>query len=305
MALTAFADGLTGEQRDKYLAQYGALLPKWLEKTRASGMWTEQASALAEAARGGAKKDSLFQVPDLLSSLAVEKLAAGVVDVLAGQLGGWNKIATAARYQHVWLRAGLAAMKLARQANQDGPWPLGEYHRFVQGSFAATITGDRSAWEPMMQLALMLDRNGSARASSRDPAFPAFARTLAAAWIEGRAPELAQTGNDPFAHLFVTWADPVENSRAFERALDYHLWRGDDRSSARNPDERYSQPGILLYPAHLVAYLALRKQTGMVSLAIDHPMANLPTLTPPEHVKPADDAVLDTIEKTLRSLPSN
>jgi hypothetical protein len=302
MALAAFANGLTESQRDKYLAQYNELLPKWLAKTQASGMWREQAAALAKAASGGAKKDAFFQVPDLLSNLAVMKLAEGVVDVISGQLGGWNKIATAARYQHIWLRAGLAAMKLSGQANQTGPWSLVEYHRFVQGAFIALITDERSAWEPMMQLVQMLDRNGSARASSRDAAFPEFARSLSAAWIASRAPESPQRAEDPLAQLLVTWADPVENARAFERALDYHLWRGDERSSARNPDERYSQPGILLCPAHLIAYLSLRKQLGMVSLAVEHPMAGLPTFHPPENVKPADDPVLDTIEQTLRGL---
>jgi hypothetical protein len=293
---------LSEAQRDKYLSQYGTLLPKWLATTRASGMWAEQGAELAKVAAGGANAKSVFQLPDLLASIAVEKLADGVVDVLNGQLGGWNKIAGYARYQLAWLRSGLAASRLNGQPDRDGPWSLTPYHRFVQGAFAGLITGDRAFWQPLLELTLLLDRNGSARASSHDPAFPEFARALARAWLEGHAPEQPVRADDPFARLLSTWSDPVANAQAFASALDYHLWRSDDRTSARNPDDRYSHPGILLFPSHLVAYLSLRKQLGMVTVDIAHPMMELPTFQPPEGVKPADDPVLDGIERTLRQL---
>jgi hypothetical protein len=188
------------------------------------------------------------------------------------------------------------------QKNQQGPWPLVQYHRFVQGAFAAVITGQRATWEPMLRLVQLLDRNGSARASSRDAAFPELARTLAAAWLDSRSPECPASAADPFARLIASWADPVENAKAFSRALDYHLWRCDDRSSARNPDPTYVQIGIPLFPTHLIAYLQLRHQLGLVSLAIDHPMVSLPTFQPPDGVVAAPDAVLDSIDETLRDL---
>jgi hypothetical protein len=99
------------------------------------------------------------------------------------------------------------------------------------------------------------------------------------------------------------WSDLERFRRAIPLALDYHLWRSDDRRKASNPEKDYHDPGYLLFPVPVLAILNLRQQYHPdESLAVEHPLLQLPICKPPTPSAPAADDITNVLESAVTSL---
>jgi hypothetical protein len=86
-------------------------------------------------------------------------------------------------------------------------------------------------------------------------------------------------------------------------ALDYHLWRGDERAKARNPDKDYHDPAYLMFPVPVLAMLKLRQQFRPGEFVeADHPLLELPNCKPQPKSAPPTDETTDLLERIVTGL---
>lgn len=285
--------GFDRAQLDRMIPEYIASLRRWLQVTEGGGRWTQ---CREELLQGGLQPEAVKRVINTMVSaqrLSGYLSARGALKVIDQDTAGWNDIRLSLRYLYWWNRAEHAIA--LGQPYSAVVAQHGTYHRILHTSLAAYLLDDTDVADWLLRLIVKMVQAGVAAQSAKHHAYSDFVHRFASAYLDGHPPRPGDwTTPSPYSDLVDAWSDLERFRRAIPLALDYHLWRGDERRQARNPEKDYHDPGYLLFPVPVLAMRKLRQQYHPdESLAVDHPLLQLSICKQaPTFVPPADDVTL-------------
>lgn len=284
--------------RDEVVAARIASVRAWVVASTTHDAEATNRSSVQPLARG---KDQLsfLKMQLRVEALPAFSLARGVCSVLDGRNdAGWSEIRDSVQFMQWWWRGVLA--RAQKERIQLAGANIGmTYYAFSHACLLSLAISDAetAAWFAKHALEMVVD--GTARASTLEMQFPEFVGGVCAAWLGAASPPLTTEPDASFDAL-AKWDNDAALTASLPSLLDYHLQRCDETSEA-NPDPSYQQPGLALLPTPAYAILALRRRVGRGDLpGVDHPLAALPTWTPPSSTVSSDGLLSLIAERVLR-----
>jgi hypothetical protein len=289
-------------RRDQMVRSRTAELRTWLNGRTFRDAESSGRRALAQEARGYDESSFL----DMLSTVAALpwfSLARGVCGLLDGREAGWSEIRDSVDLLHWWRRGVIAASEKERARVGGGDIGI-VYYTFSHACLLSLAISDAETAGWFAKQALKMVEDGTAQATAAEMGFPEFVGSVCREWL-GCAPSALSLTSKPDALFRVLESRhyDAQLTDSLPALLDYHMIRC-DKSSATNPDPNYQQPGLSLLPTPAYAILALRRRSGGGDLpAVEHPLAALPTWTPPRAPAP-QDALIALVANRVRRLES-
>jgi hypothetical protein len=280
-----------------------AELRTWLN----SPAFRDAASSGRDAVERRARQHDQSSFLSMLSTAAALpwfSLARGVRDVIDGRETGWSEIRDSIDLLHWWRRGILAAAEKERVRAGGGNIGL-VYYTFSHACLLALAISDAETAGWFAKQALKMVEDGTAQATAGEMGFPEFVGSVCREWLGSAVPPALSMTSKPDA-LFTALKsrdDDAQLTDSLPALLDYHMIRC-DKSSATNPDPKYQQPGLSLLPTPAYAILALRRKSAKGDLPdVNHPLAALPTWTPPR-TSASQDALIPLVAERVRRLES-
>jgi hypothetical protein len=287
---------------DRLIPEYIASLRNWVQVTESSGRWAQCRDELFE---GAARADAVKRVNGVLvraQSLSGYLCARGALRVIDQDAAGWNEVRLSLRYLY-WSNRGEHAVAMGQPYSAVTALH-GTYYRVLHASLAAYLLDDTEVADWFFQLIVKMVQAGVAAESAKHHAYSDFVHRFATAYLEGRPPQPGDWATpSPYSDLVDAWPDIERFRRTIPLALDYHLWRGDERAKARNPEKDYHDPGYLMFPVPVLAMLKLRQQYHPAeSLEVDHPLLQMSICKPVSRSVPPTDETTDVLERAVTGL---
>jgi hypothetical protein len=293
--------GYAPERQEEILKEYLQSLRNWISTTEKKGTWERYRSDIVTEA---AERDVVLRtigVSMTASVLAPYVCGKGALNVIDGNRSGWASIQCALRYQYWWNRSDHAvAIGMSYSPVRYLP---GSFYNVLHTSLAAYFLGDAEVAAWFFKLLIAMERNGTAAESVNDHSYTEYTTAFARAIIENARPRSTNwKAPSPLTDLIDAWDDASKLQALLPIAIDYHLWRGDQRRKAKNPDIDYHVPGYLLFPVPVLAFLKLREQHGLPPINFDHPLMKLPICDVPRTGAPGRDSVVELVESAVLEL---
>ncbi len=256
--------------------------------------WTQQPAQERNFYRGPLQMiDTALADPRRLTQLSIATwllgtwhLACGQVAVMAGDSAGWDEVRLGAACQRTALL--LRCRRRTPRGGRDDATDL----PVLQAANCICLSlalGDPDAEELFGAYAALPDSSFGA-----DPAYPLFVRELLALRA-GQRPVVTPR-LDLYGEVLQHWhGETLVLQRRLIAVLDHHL---DHTQGAPGKPAAFDEPGVLLYPAELLAIRAVRVDLEHGWPKVEHPLmfTNLATMTP---IGPwPDDSLLRRIARS-------
>jgi hypothetical protein len=221
---------------------------------------------------------------------------AGVKQVLTGDTLGWTDLRSSARYLF-WDCRIVASL-----------YGQGFYKQFVIGldSVAnclahsiACFEDEASGW---LGCKLAQSFQGQAFGYWEKTPFEPFMARLYQIWVGQVKPGAPSPTNlGVYQRVLDAWdAGDAQLHDALAVICNYHVQRTEDRDDSDFAE--FTRPPYLIFPAEILAIIRVRKDLGLSTPTIDHPLMQTPLANPPVEMPAVNDELLDRVIAKVRTI---